>query len=76
MASIDADTLLISLQSVYESINRYEALLESETLQDPENIQELLMSYDEALGVLKSAYIEESSTNPQLPKIEDILNIE
>ena len=59
MPSIDRDTLLVSVQSVYESINRFEALLKSETLSDPENITELLVSYDEAFKVLKSVYLEE-----------------
>jgi hypothetical protein len=62
MPNIDNVTLLAPLQSVYESINRFERLLESETLSDPENITELLMSYDEAL---------ESGAN--LPPLESIL---
>ena len=66
MPNIDNDTLLVSLQSVYESVNRYEALLKSETLRDPENITELLLSYDEALKVLKSAYLEEVENGANL----------
>lgn len=54
MPEIDNDTLMVSLQAVYESVKRFEALLESETLSDPENITELLLSYDEALKVLKA----------------------
>lgn len=73
MPNIDPDTLMISLQSVYESINRFEALLQSETLQDPENIEELLISYDEALKVLKSAYQEELEKGAQLPPLKAIL---
>lgn len=73
MPNIDNDTLLISLQSVYQNIKRYESLLDSETLSDPENIEELLCSYDEALSVLKSLYIEQLNSGANLPPIEKIL---
>ena len=49
MPNIDNETLLIDLQSVYESVNRYEQLLKSKTLQDPESITELLILHDEAV---------------------------
>jgi hypothetical protein len=73
MPNIDNDTLLVSLQSVYESINRYEGLLKSETIRDPENITELLMSYDEALKVLKTVYQEALESGANLPPLESIL---
>ena len=73
MPSIDRDTLLVSVQSVYESINRFEALLKSETLSDPENITELLVSYDEAFKVLKSVYLEELEKGANLPPLDSIL---
>lgn len=73
MAEIDNNTLLISLQSVYESIKRYEALLDSETLRDAENITELLTSYDEALRVLKGIYQDQIKAGANLPPIESIL---
>ncbi len=73
MPNIDRETLLVSVQSVYESINRFEALLKSETLRDPENITELLLSYDEAFKVLKSVYLEELKSGANLPPLESIL---
>lgn len=73
MPDIDNDTLMVSLQAVFESINRFEGLLESETLKDPENITELLMSYDEAFKVLKSVYREQLSKGADLPPIESIV---
>lgn len=73
MPDIDNNTLLIALQAVYESINRYDALLESETLSDPENIAELLVTYDEALSVLKDRYMKAYSSDPSLPPIESLL---
>jgi hypothetical protein len=73
MPKIDNETLLVSLQAVYEAITRFEGLLKSETLKDPENITELLMSYDEALRVLKSVYREELSKGANLPPIEKVV---
>ena len=73
MAEIDDDTLLVSLQAVYESINRFEGLLDSETLKDPENITELLMSYDEAFRVLKSVYRERLGKGADLPPLESVV---
>lgn len=73
MPEIDNDTLMVSLQAVYESINRFDALVDSETLKDPENITELLMSYDEAFKVLKSVYREQLGKGADLPPIESIV---
>lgn len=73
MPNIDNDTLLVALQSVHESVNRYEALLKSETLSDPENITELLITYDEALRVLKSVYIEQLNGGANLPPLNKII---
>jgi hypothetical protein len=60
---------------VYESITRFEGLLKSETLSDPENITELLMSYDEAFKVLKSAYREALKSGAALPPLETVVSI-
>lgn len=76
MAEIDNNTLLVSLQSVYESVKRYEALLESETLSDPENVTELLMTYDEALKSLKSVYQDQLDGGANLPQLEAVLYAE
>ncbi|WP_444931329.1 hypothetical protein ACJJIF_05990 [Microbulbifer sp. SSSA002] len=73
MPNIDRDTLLVSVQSVYESINRFESLLKFETLRDPGNITELLITYDEAFKVLKSVYLEELESGADLPPLESIL---
>jgi hypothetical protein len=47
--------------------------LKSETLEDPENITELLISYDDALGVLKSAYQEKVRNGANLPPLNAII---
>lgn len=76
MPSIDNDTLLISIQAVYQNIERYESLLDSKTLKDPENIEELLVSYDESLKVLKSLYNQQINAGANLPPLESILYAE
>lgn len=58
---------------MYESITRFEGLLESETLSDPENITELLKSYDDALKVLASVYREELARGTKLPPLETVI---
>lgn len=73
MVEIDARTLVVSLQAVYECVNRYTALLESETLRDPENIEEMLYDYRRALKALEGAYEEEVQKGEDLPPIEKIL---
>ncbi len=76
MPSINNDTLLISVQAVYQNIKRFEALLDSETLQDAENIEELLSSYDEALKTLKGLYKEQLKSGANLPPLESLLYAE
>jgi hypothetical protein len=76
MADIDNDTLLVALQAVYESIKRYEQLLTSETLRDPENITELLITYDEALKVLKGIYQEQINAGANLPPLATLFTTE
>jgi len=70
MADLDKDTLMVALQAVFESLNKFEQLLKSETLSDPENISELLFTYDEAYKVLCSVYLEEISKGTDLPSLE------
>lgn len=73
MAEIDNATLIVALQAVFESANRYEAILDSETLSDPENVTEILMNYDEALRVLKAVYKIELDSGADLPPLESII---
>jgi len=58
----------MSIQAVNDQIRRYEQLLTSETLRDPEEIQSLLFSYEKAASVLKEAYIVNWSTGGNLPE--------
>lgn len=73
LAQIDNATLLVALRSVHESINRYLALMESETLTDRENIQELFQKYNEAFLVLSDAYIKQLETDADLPPYAEVI---
>jgi hypothetical protein len=72
MAEVDIITLMMSIQAVNEQIKKYEALLTSETLRDPEEIQALIFSYEKAAEVLKNAYAQEWHEGSNLPKYSDI----
>ncbi|WP_444914878.1 hypothetical protein [Microbulbifer sp. TRSA007] len=74
MPVIDNETLLASLQAVFKTVNHYKALLDSETLRDPENVSELLFFYNEALEALKGVYEEEVSKGEDLPPLQAIIN--
>lgn len=56
MSEIDNITLMMAIQAVNEQIKKYEQLLTSETLRDPEQIQELIFSYEKAAEVLRGSY--------------------
>ncbi|WP_444929487.1 hypothetical protein ACJJIF_16855 [Microbulbifer sp. SSSA002] len=73
MPIIDNETLLAALQAVYKTVNHYEALLDTETLRDPENISELLFFYNEALETLKGAYEAEINKGENLPPLQAII---
>lgn len=72
MAKVDIITLMMSIQAVNEQIKRYEALLTSETLRDPEEIQALIFSYEKAANVLKNAYEQEWQEGSNLPEYSEI----
>lgn len=67
MADIDLITLMMSIQAVNEQIKKYESLLTSETLRDPEEIQSLIFSYEKAAEILKEAYLQNWSEGSNLP---------
>lgn len=67
MADVDGLTLMMAIQAVNEQIRRYESLLTSETLRDPEAIQSLLLSYEKAADRLRDAYESEWTPGGNLP---------
>jgi uncharacterized protein Yka (UPF0111/DUF47 family) len=72
MAEVDIITLMMSIQAVNDQIKKYEALLTSETLRDPEEIQDLIFSYEKAADALKNAYTKEWHEGSNLPKYSEI----
>lgn len=67
MAELDGLTLMMAIQAVNEQIRRYEELLTSETLRDPQEIQSLILSYEGAAAHLREAYESEWSEGGNLP---------
>jgi hypothetical protein len=67
VAELDNLTLMMAIQAVRDQIQRYESLLTSETLRDPEEIQSLIFSYEKAAERLKEAYEREWSAGSNLP---------
>ena len=60
-------TLMMAIQAVREELKRYDLLLTSETLRDPEEIQLLILSYEKTLQRLKEAYEAVWSEGSNLP---------
>jgi|GEM_PF-520895 len=73
MAELNLSTILISIQSVEKQIERFQDILESETVRDKAGIQELLLSYDKAAEDLKEAYISMRSPGSNYPEYESLI---
>jgi len=73
MANVDIITLMVSIQAVKEQIKKYELLLTSETLRDPEEIQSLIFSYEKAARVLKDAYLRDWREGSNMPPYEELV---
>lgn len=73
MAEIDNLTLMMAIQAVNEQIKKYETLLTSETLRDPEEIQSLIFTYEKAAEVLRKAYEKAWSEGSNLPEYKDLV---
>ncbi|GAB2188681.1 hypothetical protein MAH1_02870 [Sessilibacter sp. MAH1] len=58
MDSISIATVLMSLQAVKKEIAYLEGLLRSETLSDGAEIQDLLLTYEDAERELRDLYIQ------------------
>ena len=72
MAELALSTLLVSIQSVKKQIEYFEGLLNSETVRDKAEIQELLLTYDQAAEDLKQAYISKHSAGSNYPEYEEL----
>lgn len=73
MAAVDALTLMMAIQAIRDQIARYEGLLTSETLRDPEEIQSLILSYEKAQERLREAYESEWREGSNLPRYSKLV---
>ena len=73
MAEVDGLTLMMAIQAVNAEIRRYEQLLTSETLRDPEEIQSLIFSYEKTAEELKAAYESEWKEGTNLPPYSELI---
>lgn len=73
MGNLNLSTLMVSIQAVQKQIEYFERLLESETVRDKAEIQELLLSYDHAAEDLKEAYRSQGGEGSNFPEYEDLL---
>lgn len=73
MAEVDGLTLMMAIQAVNAEVRRYEQLLTSETLRDPEEIQSLIFAYEKTAEELRAAYAVEWKEGSNLPKYDDLL---
>ncbi len=73
MVDLALSTLLVSIQSVKKQIDYFEGLLQSETVRDKAEIQELLLTYDQAAEDLKQAYISKRSAGSNYPEYEELV---
>lgn len=74
MADLDGLTLMTAIQAVNEEIARYETLLTSRTLRDPEQVQSLMLSYEAAAERLREAYESERTEGGNLPPYAKLLS--
>ncbi|PCH60064.1 MAG: hypothetical protein COC05_05360 [Gammaproteobacteria bacterium] len=70
MVEIQLATLVVSIQAVEKQIEYFEGLLTSETVKDKANIQELLLTFDQASENLKEIYMSRWSEGSNFPKYE------
>ncbi len=74
MVELELSTVLVSIQSIQKQIEHFEGLLESETVRDKAEIQELLLSFDQAAENLKELYISMRSEGSNYPEYESLIN--
>ena len=73
MPDLALSTLMVSIQSVQKQIEYFEGLLESETVRDKAETQELLLTYDQAADDLKKVYISKHHEGSNFPEYEELV---
>lgn len=74
MADVDGPTLVMAIQAVQSEIRRFEELLSSETLRDPADMQDLVVTFERAAEALKEAYLSEWTVGSNLPAYEKLVD--
>lgn len=72
MSDISIGTLMMSIQAIKKEIARLEQLLASETLSDGADVQDLLLSYENAESELKKLYVEKQKFAKNYPAYESL----
>lgn len=73
MVELSLSTILVSIQSVQKQIEYFEGLLLSETVKDKSEIQELLLTYDQAAENLKEMYLFKKVPGSNYPEYESLI---
>lgn len=73
MVELSLATLMVSIQAVAKQIEYFEGLLSSETVRDKEEIQELLLSLDNAAEELKQVYQSRRQEGSNFPVYEKLV---
>lgn len=73
MVELSLATLMVSIQAVAKQIEHFEGLLSSETVRDKAEIQELLLSLDNAAEELKQVYESRRKTGSNFPAYEKLV---
>ena len=73
MAEIEISTVLISIQAVKKQAEYFQGLLNSDNGIDNSEVEELLITFDQAAENLKGVYNSMRSKSKHYPKYEEIL---
>jgi len=74
MANLELSTVFVGIQAVKKQIEYYEGLMDSETVLDKPEIEELLLSLDLALENLKDIYNSMRIEGSNYPEYEALIN--
>lgn len=73
MVDLDDSTLIICIQSVNEQMKYLKSLLTSETLRDADQIEDLILSYQQAAAELRREYLNQWDETSNMPRYEELI---
>ncbi|CCN72339.1 hypothetical protein [Vibrio nigripulchritudo] len=76
MAEIHISTVMLSIQAIEKQIEHFERLLDSDTVRDKDEIEDLLLSLDRAAENLKEVYFGKRSADSNFPTYEQLVEHE